>query len=114
MSFSFISIKISVIEKSNILNRKCLYSNIIEKYFLVSNKIKLKYTNLSSDYLLIEHNLKYDDILFLIPLYTIIIKTDIVVICDGSYDKGNYIYHYNQAKRLNYSLTNLVYYYYVT
>lgn len=79
--------KITVIEKRNSLNDNIYLNKQIINYFIVFHVKYRKKINITRSIYFIEHNSIYDDLLFLIPLYNIIINTKIIVICSENKKK---------------------------
>lgn len=98
------NLKMTIIIKSNKLCLNKKLDSVIEYCITIENKIKLKKYNISSSYLFIEHNMMFDDILFLIPLYNIIIKSSITAICSGCFSASNIQESYYHAYTHNFSL----------
>lgn len=77
---------ITLIEMRNKFSINFQDQKHIDNHFIVFHTNKKRIIqNITSIYY-IEHNSIYDDILFIIPLYSIIIKSKIIVICNDSID----------------------------
>lgn len=79
-----INYKYSLIEMRNSYSNIKFSNNYIDSHFIVLH-VKNRYNyNISPSAYYIEHNINYDDILFLIPLYNLLVKSKIIVICNNS------------------------------
>lgn len=105
-------LRISLIETRDIYNNTQYNFKYIENHFIIFHIKNRKYVNLSSKIYFIEHNTVYDDILFLIPLYSILIKTKIIMICKNYvHEKVANIFSF---RRNNYTTSNNCIYFDIT
>lgn len=78
--------KVSLIEYKTFYNNYKNTKKDINSHFIIyhiKNRYKIK---VSKDIYFIEHNSIYDDILFLVPLYSILVKAKVIMICsDDTY-----------------------------
>lgn len=72
--------QITLIEKRNKYIRNSFKK--VENHFIIFHSLNRRTIYISKSDYFIEHNSDYDDILFLIPLYNIIIKSKLIIICD--------------------------------
>lgn len=93
----------TIIEISTKYKHRTIYKNI-ENHFIVFHVKNRNNINISQTQYFIEHNSKYDDILFLIPLYNILIKSKIIIICDDIIHRRNRIKLYFKVN--NYTTYN--------
>lgn len=98
------SYKYSLIEMRNYYRYINYNNNNIESNFVIFHVKNRNRINISGSAYFIEHNNLYDDILFLIPLYNIIIKSKIIVICNNKRYYG--IKRINIMKFKNYTTHN--------
>lgn len=83
--------RFTLIEMRNTFNSKASNIKNLDNHFIVFNINNKNNIKITTSIFFIEHNSIYDDILFTIPLYNIIIKSKIIVICNDSVD-NQYIY----------------------
>lgn len=103
-----IKFKYSLIEMRNSYNTKSKYNKYIQTHFIVFHVENKKRINISGSIYFIEHNTIYDDILFIIQLYSILIKSRIIVICNNY--NNNRIDYINIYRIKKYStISNCIY-----
>lgn len=96
--------KITLIEYRVSYNKYIIKNKLIVSHFIIfhiKNRNKIRIT---SSLYFIEHNSIYDDILFLIPLYSIIINTQLIVICSEEVRVSRSIKFFSKIK--NYTIYN--------
>lgn len=84
--------KFALIEKGGTLCNNCIIdnNNFFQTHIVVMKKNEMQNISYSNNIYIIEHNLLYDDILFLVPLYNIIVKASAAIICNRTLTESEF------------------------